>query len=105
MVTSPDGTRILARPNGLAGWALPSIAVDLPFEGWTTAAAMAAERAVGAPVEPITQLDPRAWVVQPRDRVPAVGITWIDEADADRLGADAGLARAWFSRVNRVEDE
>lgn len=101
VVASPDGRRVLARPNGLAGWALPSIAVDLPFDAWTDAASAAATRAIGAPVEPVGALGPRSWAVRAIGRVPASGAEWIDEVGVDRLGADAGTARLWFSQAAR----
>lgn len=99
VVPSPDGRRVLARPNGLAGWTLPTIAVDVPFEEWDDGASSAAARSIGAPVEPIQRLGPLAWALRAQDRIPAAGATWIDEAGADRLGVDAAVARAWFSHA------
>ncbi len=97
MVPSPDGVRVLARPNGLAGWALPRIAVDVPFTGWDDAARAAATAAVGAAIEPVEPLDDRGWVVR-AERVGAAGTTWIAADEIERLGTDASLARVFFAR-------
>ncbi|WP_436793568.1 hypothetical protein [Actinospongicola halichondriae] len=97
VVPSPDGTRVLARPNGLAGWALPQIAVDLPFGGWDDAGRAAAAAAIGTTIEPVESIGDGAWVVQ-AERVGAAGTTWISSAEVERLGTDATLAREWFTR-------
>ncbi len=96
VVPSPDGTRVLARPNGLAGWVLPRIAVDAPFDTWNDETGTVAAAAVGAPVVHARPLADGAWVVRPDGRIPAAGATWIAEHELDRLGADADVARAWF---------
>lgn len=100
---SPGGDRVLARPNGLAGWALPAIAVDLPFDRWDAEALAAAEAAVGAPVRPLEPLPADAWAVATEGRVGAAGTTWIGADDADRLGSDAAVARAWFGRARDAD--
>lgn len=97
VVPSPDGTRVLARPNGLAGWALPTVAVDLPFAGWTDALVAQAGRVVGTPVRPLRRLGERVWVVEATGRIRAAGNTWVGAAEVERLGTDAGAARAWFA--------
>ena len=93
MVPSPDGRRVLARPNGLAGWALP--VVPLPGDGWDEASLDAARRLVGAPVRPVRPVGEGAWQLEALDRVPAVGVTWIAPEEAGRLGADAGTVLRW----------
>ncbi|MDZ7674308.1 MAG: hypothetical protein U5K30_04475 [Acidimicrobiales bacterium] len=97
VVPSPDGTRLLARPNGLAGWALPTMAVDVPFEGWSDELVARAGRAIGTPVRPLRRVDEDVWAVEPADRIRAAGNTWIGAAEVERLGADADAARAWFA--------
>lgn len=92
VVLSADGTRVLARPNGLAGWALPTVAADLPAPGWPEVAD-AARRTLGAEVEAVHALDDRAWVVRPTTRIGAAGVTWIAADELERLGGDAALAR------------
>jgi len=93
VVPSPDRRRVLARPNGLAGWALP--VVPLGDDGWSPAATDAAARVVGAPVRPVRELEGGAWEVEPLGRVPAVGVAWIGADEAGRLGADAGVLLRW----------
>jgi hypothetical protein len=93
VVPSPDRRRVLARPNGLAGWALP--VVPLSADGWDEAALASAARVVGAPVQPVRDLGAGGWEVEVQGRVPAAGVTWIAPAEAARLGADADLARRW----------
>ncbi len=97
VVASTDGTRVLARPNGLAGWSLPVIAVDHALERWDERAGSAAAAIVGAPVAPVRRLAPDAWCVSPTERVPAVGTTWISVDEAGRLGGDAAIVEAWAS--------
>lgn len=92
---SPDGRRVLARPNGLAGWTLPTVPVELPFEGWNEETVRRASEVLGAPIEPGDRIGPGAWSVTPTGRVPAAGRTWIGLEEADRLGADAAVVRAW----------
>jgi len=93
LVPSADRTRVLARPNGLAGWALP--AVPAVAQGWTAEAAAAAARVVGAPVRPVHAVVPGVWEVEVLGRVPAVGVTWIGLDEVARFGADAGAVRRW----------
>lgn len=93
VVPSPDRGRVLARPNGLAGWTLPVVAID--GEGWSEAAVEAAGRAVGAPVRPVREVQDGAWEVEALDRVPAVGVTWIAVEEAGRLGADRAVLDRW----------
>jgi hypothetical protein len=95
VVPTPDDRRVLALPNGLAGWTLPAVPVDLPFGGWDEAALRAAGLAVGAPVEPGTEIDPGTWSMSTTGRVPAAGRTWIGVDELDRLGADASAVRKW----------
>ncbi len=97
MVPSPDGTRLLARPNGLAGWALPRIAVAVPFAGWDDASLAAAAAAIGTAVRPLDAVGSSAWAVEV-DRVGAAGNTWIGALETARLGNDAGVADEWFAR-------
>ena len=96
VVPSPDRRRVLARPNGLAGWALPQIAVDLPFDGWDERSVGAASTLLGTSVVPDTPLGERAWSVRV-DRVGAAGNTWIGEHEVHRLGNDAAIVRRWFA--------
>ena len=103
VVPSPDGRRVLARPNGLAGWALPQIAVDLPFDGWHQRELDAASALLGTSVVPDAPLDERAWVVR-AERVGAAGNTWIGEDEVDRFGNDAGVVRRWFAEHSAAED-
>ena len=93
LVPSPDGRRLLARPNGLAGWALP--AVPAGPEGWSDEVAASAGRVVGAPVRPVREVVDGAGEVEALDRIPAAGVTWIGLDEAGRLGADAGAVRRW----------
>lgn len=91
---SGDGGRVLARPNGLAGWALPAIAVDLPFLQWSGADVDRASGVLGVPAVPVRRLRPDAWEVETRGRVSAAGTTWIGLEDVERLGVDAPAVRA-----------
>jgi len=93
VVPSADRRRVLARPNGLAGWTLP--VVPAGGDGWSAAVLDAAARVVGAPVRPVRELEPGAWEVEALGRVPAAGTTWIGPEEAGRLGADAGVVRRW----------
>ncbi len=97
VVASPAGDRVLARPNGLAGWALPQIAVDLPFSGWTDAAVAAATAVLGSSARPIERVGDGAWAVAV-ERIGAAGNTWIGAHETARLGTDAAVAREWFAR-------
>lgn len=90
----------MARPNGLAGWTLPTIAVDLPFERWDDEALERVTRVVGAPVTAGERVSGDAWVVQVTGRVPATGSTWIGMDEIDRLGADARIVRAWSAAAD-----
>ncbi len=95
VVPSPDGTRVLARPNGLAGWNLPAIPVDGPLEEWDDAATARAEAILGAPVGTAQALGPDAWVVTAAGRISAAGTTWIAADEAGRLGGDEAIVRRW----------
>ncbi len=103
VVPSPDGRRVLARPNGLAGWALPQIAVDAPFRGWDESATAAASAVLATTVEPGEPITDGAWIVRV-ERIGAAGNTWIGEHELDRLGSDAGVARAWFALRSTTGD-
>ena len=94
VVPAPDGRRVLARPNGLAGWALPTIAADLPLFQWTDAEVTRASRTLGAAVVPVRRIGAGAWEVEVRGRVSAAGNTWIGLDEVDRLGVDAAPARS-----------
>lgn len=96
VVPAPGGGRVLARPNGLAGWTLP--VVPVPGDGeilWTDEVLAAAERVVGAAVRPVREVAPLAWEVEAVGRIPSPGVTWIGVAEAGRLGADAGVLVRW----------
>lgn len=99
LVPSPDRRRVLARPNGLAGWTLPTVAVEVPFDGWDAKSLARVADVLGTPVTPGPRLGPTAWVVEPSGRVPTAGNTWIASDDVGRLGADANLVRDWFGRT------
>lgn len=93
VVPSPDGSRVLARPNGLAGWSLP--VVDLPSGQWDDDALAAAARTIGAPVRPVREVGDGAWEVEALDRVPRAGTAWIAPVEAARLGADRAVVARW----------
>ena len=95
VVPSPDGTRVLARPNGLAGWSLPTIPTDGPLEEWDEAATARAEAILGARVGSAHPLGPAAWVVTAAGRISAAGTTWITAEEAGRLGGDEALVLRW----------
>ena len=99
VVPSPDGSRVMARPNGLAGWTLPTMAVDLPFDRWDSEVVERAARVVGAPVAVGTRVSTDTWVVKATGRIPATGRTWIGMGEIDRLGADAQVVREWSARA------
>ncbi len=97
VVPTPDRSRVLARPHGLAGWALPVVPVDVAdgdVPTWSEAVAATASRVVGAPVAFVRAVGD-AWEVGAEGRVPSVGTTWIAPAEARRLGADATVVDAW----------
>lgn len=97
VLPTPDRRRVLARPNGLAGWALPAVPVEVAAgasPAWSDAVAAAAERIVGAPVAFVRAVGD-AWEVEAQGRVPRAGTAWIDPAEAGRLGADAPVLVAW----------
>ena len=96
LVPTPDRARVLARPNGLAGWTLPVLPAPEGDEvTWDDALLAAAERAVGAAVRPVREVAPGAWEVEATGRVPSTGTTWIAPTEAGRLGADAPLLVRW----------
>jgi len=93
LVPSLDGQRVLARPNGLAGWALPAVSVGA--DPWSEDDLAAAARIVGAPVRPRREVLAGTWLAEALDRVPATGVTWIAADEAARLGPDAAAVRRW----------
>lgn len=96
LVPTPDRTRVLARPNGLAGWALPVLPVPAGGEvTWDDELVAAAGRVVGAAVRPVREVTPGAWELEPLGRVPSTGTEWIGPGEAGRLGADAALLVRW----------
>jgi hypothetical protein len=96
VVPTPDRRRVLARPNGLAGWALPVVPVpDEVGVEWTEALLAAAARAVGAAVRPVAEVSSGVWEVEVQGRVPSAGTTWIGRDEAGRLGADAAALVRW----------
>lgn len=97
VVSAPNGRTVLARPNGLAGWTLPAMPAEVPFEHWDDRARAQAAAIVGGSVEPVRMLAPDAWAVVPAGRISAVGSTWIDIDDAARLGADETIVRLWYA--------
>jgi hypothetical protein len=99
VVPSPDGSRVMARPNGLAGWTLPTVAVDLPFDRWDDEVTGRAAGVVGAPIVVGARVSDDTWVVRATGRVPSAGRTWIGMSEVDRLGADAPVVRAWSARA------
>lgn len=104
LVASPDRRRVLARPNGLAGWALPRIAVDHERgddDPDQRDEAVAARAAAQLRVRPST-VTPfgDAFAVEVDGRIPAAGIDWIGRDDVARLGADAALAAAWLESLS-----
>lgn len=98
VVLHPSGARVLARPNGLAGWALPALAVDLPFSGWDEATISRAGTLVGGTVDPVAPIGDQGWLLRPTDRVGSAGSTWIGRDELDRLGTDASVVRAHFAQ-------
>lgn len=104
VVASPDGTRVLGRPNGLAGWALPAIPVALPFTNWGADESERAAATLGTSVVPLERVAAAAWAVR-AERIGAAGNTWIGEDEVDRLGNDAAVARAWFRSARRDDTE
>lgn len=94
VVPSPDRRRLLARPNGLAGWILPVVPVT-DRTAWTVEADAAAHRSLGAATAPVRRLDVRTWELEARGRIPAVGTAWIAPEEAGRLGADADAPGLW----------
>ncbi len=100
VVPSPDGRRVLARPNGLAGWTLPVVAApdDDGTNRWTDSTSEAAARTIGAPVAPVRRLDERTWEVRAEGRISAAGAEWVAADEAGRLGADADVVRRWATQ-------
>lgn len=104
VVASPDGTRVLARPSGLALWRLPAIAAAGARESasdWTEADLARAESIVGGPVSPRARVDIDVWQFEATGRVIAGGRTWIPVTDADRFGSDALAVRRWARDPSR----
>ena len=96
VVPTPDRSRVLARPNGLAGWTLPVVPLDDAEEvSWTDDLVAAAGRVVGAPVRPVREVAGGAWELEALGRIPSTGATWIGTHEAGRLGADAGVLVRW----------
>lgn len=96
LVPTPDRARVLARPNGLAGWALPVLPVpDDADVDWDDELVAAAARVVGAPVRPVREVAPGAWEVEVLGRVPSTGVDWIAPTESGRVGADAALVVRW----------
>lgn len=96
VVPTPDRSRVLARPNGLAGWALPVVpAPDGSEPVWSDEVLAAAERVVGAPIQPVCEVVPGAWEVEALGRIPRTGTAWIAPGEAGRLGADAAVLVRW----------
>ena len=106
IVPGPGGRRVLARPNGLAGWTLPRIPMS-DDRTWDATATSAATRLLGGAVAPVRRVEDAAgpaWEVEVRDRLPAVGVTWIPVDEAPRVGADAALVRRWAASWGRPGD-
>jgi hypothetical protein len=96
VVPTPDRSRVLARPNGLAGWTLPVLVLaDGDDVTWTEDQLVAAGRAVGATVRPVREVADGAWEVEALGRVSSAGTTWIAPDEAGRLGADATILIRW----------
>lgn len=96
VVPAPDRSRVLARPNGLAGWTLPVVPrPEGATEVWSEEVLAAAERVVGAPVRPVREVVAGAWEVEALGRIPRTGTAWIAADEAGRLGADAAVLVRW----------
>lgn len=96
LVPAPDRSRVLARPNGLAGWALPVLPLpDGDDVSWTDELLAAATRVVGAPVRPVREVAPGSWELEPLGRIASTGAAWIAPGEAGRLGADAAILVRW----------
>lgn len=101
LLRSPDGRRVLARPNGLAGWSLPTVAARAGAEWhpemdglvWTEKLTTVAEAVLGGGVAPVRRVADDAWELEPLGRLRVPGTTWIGLDEVARLGADAALAR------------
>lgn len=99
LVRDLSGRRVLARPNGVAGWCLPVLA-PRPTASWGPEEDEAARARLGGDVVPVARVrDPAGGglvvVAEVRDRLPAAGVDWVPVAEAARLGADAPVVRAW----------
>ena len=87
--------RVLARPNGLAGLALPAAARDRSVDAaWTEADAARAASVLGADVTAARHLGGDLWTVTVAGRVPRVGNQWVGVEELGRLGVDAAAVRA-----------
>lgn len=97
IVPTASGAAVLARPNGLAGWALPAIAVATPFDAWNDDAASKARALLQAELRPVRPIADGAWLMELEGRIPAVGSTWIPLDQVARFGADAGVISQWIA--------
>ena len=96
VVPTPDRRRVLARPNGLAGWTLPAVPVPAGDDAaWPPEADEAAARVIGAAVRPVRRIADGAWEVEALGRIPRSGTTWIAPDEAERLGSDRHVLLAW----------
>lgn len=99
VVPSPEVPgRLLARPNGVSGWALPSLArlgaADAP---WDDDATRRVATVLGVDADEIAgarHLGQDLWAITVTGRLPRVGNDWIGSDEVTRLGADAATVRA-----------
>lgn len=95
---------MLARPNGLAGWRLPTVGVDgvrTRAEDWTDDELSRATAVAGGSVEPAARIDADVWEFRSVGRIGAAGTTWITVTDAERFGSDAVVVRRWAATAPR----
>lgn len=95
----PDAV-VLAAPNGVSGWSLPTIAVDDPGPWWGPEHAAAAASVIGTGVVPVRRLQATTWLVAAVGRVPTAGRDWVPIRDPARLGA-GGAAVAVLAAQRR----